>query len=95
MDNKILSGYTFVFTGFSYYNKDYKKDLYDKIKHNGGRITSAVSRKTSFLITYDEIIETKKIIKAKEIGVKIINSFIFYKIINGEESAILNIFEKV
>lgn len=86
MDNEILFGYTFVFTGFKFDNKiDLENQLRGLVINKGGRVTSAVSVKTSFLINYNENdYETKKIILCKKNGIKIITHDILLKIINKE-----------
>lgn len=90
MDNKLLLGYSFVFTNFLHNNKkDFEYELKNIVLDNGGRVCSAVSSKTTFLVCYDnDMIETKKVIKAKEKNVNIINHHILNKFINGEEKIV-------
>lgn len=84
MDNEILSGYTFVFTGFKFDNKTYlENELRSLVINKGGRVTNAVSGKTSFLINYNKNdYETMKMSKSKELDIKIITHDILFKILN-------------
>lgn len=66
---------TFIFSGFR--NKDYEK----KITDNGGKITTSVSKNTSYLIVKDKNENTAKIIKARELGVIILNLEEFEKML--------------
>jgi NAD-dependent DNA ligase len=66
---------TFIFSGFR--NKDYEK----KITDNGGKITTSVSKNTSYLIVKDKNENTGKIIKARELGVIILNLEEFEKML--------------
>jgi NAD-dependent DNA ligase len=61
-----LSGYKIVMSGFR------DKDLEELIEDNGGIISSGVSKNTNILIIKDEsVMDTGKVVKAKELGVKI------------------------
>ncbi len=66
---------TFIFSGFR--NKDYEK----KITDNGGKITTSVSKNTSYLIVKDKNENTAKIIKARELGVIILGLEEFEKML--------------
>ena len=66
---------TFIFSGFR--NKDYEK----KITDNGGKITTSVSKNTSYLIVKDKNENTAKIIKARELGVIILSLEEFEKML--------------
>ena len=66
---------TFIFSGFR--NKDYEK----KITDNGGKITTSVSKNTSYLIVKDKNENTGKIIKARELGVIILSLEEFEKML--------------
>lgn len=66
---------TFIFSGFR--NKDYEK----KITDNGGKITTSVSKNTSYLIVKDKNENTGKIIKARELGVIILGLEEFEKML--------------
>jgi replication factor C subunit 1 len=65
-----LEGLTFVFTGNL--SSISREDASDLVKRYSGRVTSAPSRKTSYLVVGDEPSENK-INKAKEIGIKVVN----------------------
>jgi len=69
MDSHILNDKTFVITG-SLQNMT-RTDLKDLIEKNGGRVTSSISKKTTYLVTGDN--PGSKIKKAADIGVNIIN----------------------
>jgi DNA ligase (NAD+) len=73
--NTNLKDKTFIFSGFR--NKDYEK----KITDNGGKITTSVSKNTSYLIVKDKNENTGKIIKARELGVIILNLEEFEKML--------------
>ncbi len=61
-----LTGMKIVMSGFR--NKDIEKLIED----NGGELSSGISKNTSILIIKDtSVMETSKVIKAKELGVKI------------------------
>lgn len=62
-----------VFSGFR--NKDWEK----KIEDEGGKISSAVSSKTTLLVVLDINQQNSKIIKAKELNILIIEKYKFEK----------------
>jgi NAD-dependent DNA ligase len=62
-----LKDKTFIFSGFR--NKEYEKSIVD----NGGKVTTAISKNTSYLVVKDKTDNTAKIIKARELGIKILN----------------------
>ena len=62
-----LKDKTFIFSGFR--NKEYEKAIVD----NGGNVTTAISKNTSYLVVKDKTDNTAKIIKARELGIKILN----------------------
>ena len=62
-----LKDKTFIFSGFR--NKEYEKAIVD----NGGKVTTAISKNTSYLVVKDKTYNTAKIIKARELGIKILN----------------------
>ena len=68
MDSQILNDKTFVITG-SLKNMT-RTDVKGLIERNGGRVTSSVSKKTSYLLAGDN--PGSKIKKADNIGVSII-----------------------
>jgi DNA ligase (NAD+) len=61
-----LNDIIFVFTGF----RDKESEI--KIVSQGGKVGSSVSKNTNYLVIKDDTVESTKIDKAKEIGVKII-----------------------
>ena len=69
MDSNILNDKTFVITGTL--QKMTRTDVKDLIEKNGGRVTSSISKKTSYLVAGDN--PGSKIKKAADIGVNIIN----------------------
>ena len=76
-ENGALKGKTFVLTGsLSGLTRDEAKD---KIKAQGGQISSAVSRKTDFVVVGET--PGDKYEKAKELGVKILNEEDFLKLL--------------
>ena len=73
--NTNLKDKTFIFSGFR--NKEYEK----KITDNGGKITTSISKNTSYLIVKDKSENTAKIIKAREFGIIILNLEEFEKML--------------
>lgn len=61
-----LSGQTFVFTGFR------SKELEKAVEEKGGKMGSAVSNKTTYLVAEDKDSTSGKATKARELGVKVI-----------------------
>lgn len=70
-----LQGQTIVFSGF---RDTPALNLEKQIKQRGGKITTSVSKKTTFLVVKDVNDSTSKPTKAKQLGVKIVqlNDFI-------------------
>ena len=65
----ILAGLTFVLTGtLPTMTRDEASDL---IKKNGGKVSSSVSKKTSYVVAGEEA--GSKLTKAKELGVNVID----------------------
>ncbi len=62
-----LKDKTFIFSGFR--NKDYEKI----IEENGGKVTTSISKNTNYLVVKDKDENTAKIIKARELGVIILD----------------------
>ena len=76
LSNK-LEGLTFVITGIF---KEYsRKTIEDKIIHNGGSVSSSISKKTSYLILGDK--PGNKYEKAKNLNVKILNEKKFSRLL--------------
>ena len=70
-DSTLLSGMTFVITG-DLKHFDNRGELVTEIEANGGKTSSSVSAKTSFLINNDANSSSSKNKKARELGVEII-----------------------
>ena len=68
-DSQILSGKTFVITGTL--KNMTRSEAKNFIENNGGKVTSAVSKNTNYLLAGDN--PGSKIKKAEDIGVSIIN----------------------
>ena len=79
MDSHILNDKTFVITG-TIQNMT-RTDVKDLIEKNGGRVTSSISKKTSYLVAGDN--PGSKIKKAADIGVSIINEEQLSELINN------------
>ena len=67
----ILEGLTFVITGSVEHFKN-RNDLKETIEAKGGKTTDSVTSKTDYLINNDNLSNSTKNKKAKELGVKII-----------------------
>ena len=70
VESKIGSKFTnkiFVFTGFR------DQELMKKIENNGGKIGASISKNTSYLVVLNKDDTSSKIIKAVELGIKIIS----------------------
>ncbi len=75
-----LSGYKFCITGeLTMPRIDFEK----LIKKNGGVMVSSVSKNTSYLITNEEESSSSKFVKAKDLGIPIINEKKILKMIEG------------
>ncbi|TFG95156.1 hypothetical protein E4H12_13845 [Candidatus Thorarchaeota archaeon] len=61
-----MEGQTFVFTGFR------SKELERTIEDKGGKMGSAVSSKTTYLVAEDKNSTSGKAVKARSLGVKVI-----------------------
>ena len=76
LDNQILSGKTFVLTGtLSKPREEFEKIIEDL----GGKTSSSVSRNTSFVLAGENA--GSKLLKAKELNIKIINEKEFLEMI--------------
>ena len=82
VDEKFLSGKTFVITGSlnHYKNRD---ELVSVIEEFGGKVSGSVSAKTSYLITNDIQSNSSKNKKAHDLGIPIINEENFIKIVQS------------
>lgn len=75
-----LSGKTFVITGSLYHYKN-RNELVSVIEDAGGKVSSSVSAKTTYLINNDKQSESSKNKKAQKLGVPIISEEEFMRII--------------
>ncbi len=80
---KALEGKIFVITGSLYEFKN-RKELEELIESMGAKVSSAVSKKTSYLINNDILSNSSKNKKATELGIKILSEKDFIKLIQGE-----------
>ena len=81
-----LNGINFVVTGKVNKYKS-RNDLEAVILHNGGKLQSAVSSTTNYLINNDVNSASGKNKKAKELGISIISEEDFIKMLGDDESA--------
>ena len=80
-NSSIFSGLTFVLTGtLQNYTRESATDLIEK---NGGKVSSSVSKKTSYVLAGSEA--GSKLTKAQNLGVKIISEEEFEKLINSKK----------
>ena len=75
-ESEKFKGYTFVITGTLSDTRDVFADL---IKQNGGKVSSSVSKKTSYVLAGEN--PGSKLTKAESLGVKIINENEFNQLI--------------
>lgn len=79
-NSDIFKGLTFVITG----TLSDTRDKFDKtIKDNGGKTSSSISKKTSYLLAGENA--GSKYDKAQSLGVKIINEQQFYELLSPEQ----------
>jgi len=81
-DTAILKGVTFCFTGELVNMK--RKEAEEKVKALGGSSKSSVVKDLSYLVTNDPESGSAKNIKARELGVKIINEDGFLALLEGK-----------
>ncbi len=75
-----LDGLTFVITG-SVEHFANRNEVKDVIEQNGGKVTGSVTSKTNYLINNDNLSNSSKNKKAKELGIAIITEEEFLKMI--------------
>lgn len=75
-----LQGYTFVFTGEL--NSLSREEAADIVKSHGGRVTTAISGKTSYVVQ-GEGAGPRKMEKVSALGTTILNEDSFYKLVNS------------
>ena len=79
-ESEVLKGKIFVITGSLVKHKS-RNELKDKIEKLGGKVSSSISSKTSYLINNDISSNSSKNKKAKELNIPIINEDSFLQII--------------
>lgn len=77
-----LSGKTFVITG-SVEHFTNRNELKEAIEQKGGKVTGSVTSKTDFLINNDNMSNSSKNKKAKELGIAIITEDEILQMLNG------------
>ena len=77
-----FEGLTFVITG-SVEHFANRNEVKDVIEQNGGKVTGSVTAKTSYLINNDNLSNSSKNKKAKELGIKIITEEEFLKLLEA------------
>lgn len=77
-----FEGLTFVITG-SVEHFANRNEVKDVIEQNGGKVTGSVTAKTSYLINNDNLSNSSKNKKAKELGIKIITEEEFLQLLEA------------
>jgi DNA ligase (NAD+) len=78
-----LAGLTFVVTGtLPEYGRD---EIHDLIKQHGGKVSSSVSKKTSYVVAGESA--GSKLEKARELGVEVLDELAFRKMIQPSSSS--------
>ena len=82
LSEQIFENYTFVITGSveHFKNRDELKAL---IEERGGKVTNSVTYKTNYLINNDNLSNSSKNKKAKELGIEIITEEQFLQLLNS------------
>ncbi len=80
-NNLILTGKTFVITG-SVVQYASRNEVKEVIEQNGGKVTGSVTAKTDYLINNDNLSNSSKNKKAKELGIPVITEEEFVKMIS-------------
>jgi len=83
-EQAILQGKIFVITG-SLEDYENRKALQAVIESRGGKVSSAVSNNTDYLINNDLLSNSSKNVKAKSLGVEIINEKTFQQMIEEKQ----------
>ena len=79
-ESELLKEKTFVISGvFSQFSRD---ELQEKIKSNGGKVVSSISKKLDYLVAGDKM-GPSKLEKANSLGIKIISEEEFIQMINS------------
>lgn len=85
-EEAIFAGMVFVITG-SVEHFANRKELQQVIESRGGKATSSVTSKTTYLINNDTASNSSKNKKAKELGIPIISEKDFLKLLGEDENA--------
>ncbi|MCL1924373.1 MAG: NAD-dependent DNA ligase LigA [Defluviitaleaceae bacterium] len=80
-NTEFLAGLVFVITGNMEEYKN-REELKEEIEKNGGKVSSSVSKNTSYLINNDTESNSSKNKKAKELGISIINEQGFIELLS-------------
>lgn len=85
-ESQILAGKTFVITGSleKFANRDALKE---RIEELGGKVSGSVSSKTSYLVNNDNLSNSSKNKKAKELSIPIITEDEFIELTGGDTNA--------
>lgn len=86
-NSDLLAEQIFVITGDVYKFKN-RKELKKTIENLGGKVTSSVSKNTSYLINNDKNSSSSKNNKAKELGIKIISEEEFLNLAQIDENSL-------
>ena len=78
---QIFENYNFAITGAVEHFKN-RDELKAAIEERGGKVTSSVTSKTNYLINNDNLSNSSKNKKAKELGIEIITEEQFLKWMN-------------
>lgn len=80
-ESEKLKGLTFVITG-SVEHFANRNEVKDVIEQHGGKVTGSVTAKTNYLINNDNLSNSSKNKKAKELGIPVITEVEFLQLIN-------------
>ncbi|MDD4089650.1 MAG: helix-hairpin-helix domain-containing protein, partial [Tissierellia bacterium] len=80
---QIFENYIFVITGSVEHFKN-REELKAAIEERGGKVTSSVTSRTNYLINNDNLSNSSKNKKAKELGIEIITEEQFLKMMNTD-----------
>ena len=88
--NPSITGKTFVITGSVEHFKN-RNELKDKIENLGGKVASAISTKTDYLINNDISSKSSKNQKAKTLNIPIITEEDFLQLLGDEQWHIMRL----
>ncbi|KAF5038770.1 DNA ligase A [anaerobic digester metagenome] len=84
---QVFENINFVITGSVELFKN-RDELKEEIEKRGGKVTGSVTSKTNFLINNDNLSNSSKNKKAKELGIKIITEIQFVEWLNNGSTGI-------